>query len=73
MSQAKTCPSAYTAWWYSGQLKYFNIILRGSEKTLPKKIDRKNVRQRYYLLLDTLNEFEDQNESYEMPNEVSIS
>lgn len=49
------------------------MILRGSENTLPEENDRQDVRQRYQLLLDTLNTFEDEKQPYTMPNELSIS
>ena len=50
-----------------------NMILRGSENTLPEENDQKDVRQRYQLLLDTLNGFEDKDAVYDVPDKLSAS
>lgn len=50
-----------------------NMILRGSQEALPEENDREDVRQRYQLLLHALNEFNDKNGSYEVPDGISLS
>ncbi|MGB3210198.1 MAG: DUF2254 domain-containing protein [Desulforhopalus sp.] len=46
-----------------------NMILRGSNDSLPEKNDREDVRDRYTLLLEALNKFNDKNGAYTLPDE----
>ena len=44
-----------------------NMILRTSQKKLPEQNDKEDVLQRYRLLLAALNDFDDQDDPYEIP------
>lgn len=44
-----------------------DMILRTSEKALPEQNDKEDVLQRYQLLLAALNDFDDQEDPYEIP------
>jgi uncharacterized membrane protein len=43
-----------------------NMILRASQETLFERNDREDTQKRYQLLLRALNEFEDEDGSYEI-------
>ncbi len=51
-------------------LRQANMVLRSSHTALPEKNDKEDVLQRYRLLLEVLNTFDDQEGSYETPDDL---